>query len=432
MRDRKLPTSRLGRFARLAALGTRAGAGKLASMFGDPKAERSLAEAAADSLGAMRGLALKVGQMVSYVDGLVPPEHRDLYEQSMKRLRAAAPTMSVAAAARVVEQELGAPPDEVFASWQAEPFASASIGQVHRAVTRDGARVAVKVQFDGIASAVEADLANASLSGKLLGPLGARLGVREQLAEIRARFLEELDYRHEAARQLQFREVFQDDPRIRIPAVFDELSTRRVLTTALAPGAEFETACAADEAERRRWAETLWRFVFSSLLRKGLFNADPHPGNYLFEPDGVVTFLDFGCTRVLSRDHLRLVREAHRHACLGDVDGLCDIALTMFEMPKEGLAADVSRQFVRACFVPIHHQGPYRISRDYAAGLLEELRRSARLALRGKLVELEPLPAEWVFFNRLQFGFYSVLARLDVEADYNAIERELTSCPARS
>ena len=431
MKDKKLPTSRLGRFARLAALGTRAGAGKLASMLGDPEAERSLAEAAADSLGSMRGLALKVGQMVSYVDGLVPEEHRDLYEQSMKRLRAAAPTMTVEAAAKVVEEELGAPPDELFASWQAEPFASASIGQVHRAVTRDGADVAVKVQFEGIASAVEADLANASLSGKLLGPLGARLGVREQLAEIRARFLEELDYRHEAARQMQFREVFQDDPRIRIPAVFDELSSRRVLTSDLATGVDFETACAADEEQRRRWAETLWRFVFSSLLRKGLFNADPHPGNYLFEPGGVVTFLDFGCTRVLSRDHLRSVRTAHRHACLGNVDGLCDVALTMFEMPQQGPAADVSRAFVRDCFLPIHHQGPYRLTRGYAAKLLQDLQENAKLALRGKLGKLEPLPAEWVFFNRLQFGFYSVLARLDVATDYNAIERELTSSPPR-
>jgi len=429
---KKLPKSRLGRFARLAALGTRAGTGQLASLLGSKKAQQAVAEAAVDSLGAMRGLALKVGQMVSYVDGMVPEEHRDTYEQALKTLRAAAPTMSPAGAVRVIEAELGGPPEELFATWEPEPFASASIGQVHRARTRDGADVAVKVQFEGIAKAVEADLANASLMGSLLGPLGNRFGVKEQLAEVRARFLEELDYRHEAARQMQFREVFADDPEIRIPEIHDELCARRVLTSSFAPGVDFEQACAADVDQRRRWAETLWRFVFSSLLTKGLFNADPHPGNYLFEPDGVVTFIDFGCTRVLSRDSLRLVRRCHDRCCQGDLSAFFATALEMFAMPAQGPAADLARDFMHLCFAPISTQGRYHITRPYAASLLDTLRQNATKALRGGLGDLQPMPAEWIFFNRLQFGFYSVLARLDVAADYNAIERRLVSAPPRS
>src|SRR5581483_5611381 len=104
--EKKLPTSRLGRFARMAALGTRAGAGKLAGALGSKSAEPALAAAAAEALGTMRGLALKMGQMASYVDGAVPPEHRDAYEQAMKKLRSAAPTMPAEAAARVVREEL--------------------------------------------------------------------------------------------------------------------------------------------------------------------------------------------------------------------------------------------------------------------------------------------------------------------------------------
>lgn len=428
---KKLPKSRLGRFARLAALGTRAGTGQLASLLGSTRAQKAVAEAAVESLGAMRGLALKVGQMVSYVDGLVPEEHRDTYEQALKTLRAAAPTMSPAGAVRVIEAELGALPEELFDHWEPEPFASASLGQVHRARTRDGADVAVKVQFEGIAKAVEADLANASLMGSLLGPLGSRMGVKAQLAEVRARFLEELDYRHEAARQMQFREVFADDPAIRIPEIHDELCARRVLTSSLAPGVDFEQACGSNEAQRRRWAETMWRFVFSSLLHKGLFNADPHPGNYLFQPDGVVTFLDFGCTRVMSRENLRLVRLCHSSCCRGELEEFYALALEMFGMGAEGATADLARDFLHDCFAPIHTQGPYRLTRDYAAGLLDKLRQAATKALRGGLGKLEPMPAEWIFFNRLQFGFYSVLARLDVAADYNGIERRLVGAPPR-
>src|SRR5262245_33629949 len=105
-----IPTSRLGRLARLAALGTRAGAGRIASALGGASREDSIASAAVETLGAMRGLALKLGQMASYVDGAVPEEHRDLYERTMRSLRAAAPAMSPEAAARVIEEELGAPP----------------------------------------------------------------------------------------------------------------------------------------------------------------------------------------------------------------------------------------------------------------------------------------------------------------------------------
>ncbi len=425
MDEKKVPTSRLGRFARLAALGTRTGAGKIASMLGSERAEPALAAAAAEALGTMRGLALKVGQMASYVDGMVPAEHKEAYEQAMKTLRAAAPTMSAAAAAAVVKAELGAAPEELFASWGATPFASASIGQVHRARTKDGADVAVKVQFDGIDRAVAADLDNASLFGSLLGPLGSKFGVKAQMAEVRARFLEELDYRHEAARQAEFARCFAGHPRVRIPRVLGELSSRRVLTSEFARGIAFDEACGGSEPERRAWAETLWTFVFASLLQHGLFNADPHPGNYLFVDGGAVWFLDFGCTRALSADNLALVRECHRSASSGDVAGLCRAARAMFQMPEGGPAADLADAYVERCFEPIWHDGPYRIERDYAASLLQGLRDNAMAMLKGSSKDFKPLPPEWVFFNRLQLGFYSVLARLDVPVDYRRLDASL-------
>lgn len=423
---RRLPRGRLGRLARLAAIGARAGSGRLAGLVGDRDgAERKIAEAAADALGNLRGLALKAGQMASYVDGAVPAEHRDLYEDAMRRLRDAAPHMGAEGARRVIERELGAPPDQLFATWEAEPFASASIGQVHRATLADGTEVAVKVQFEGVDDAVRADLDNASVMTALLGPLGTRFGIDDQMEEVRARLLEELDYEHEAERQRRFGELFEGDAAVRIPAIVPDRSTRRVLTATFAKGRSFDEARSAPASDRQRWARTLWRFVFRSLFTEGLFNADPHPGNYLFADDGVVHFLDFGCTRALSSGNTEKVRELHRRAIAGDRDGLAEQALDTFGMSGvDGIATELARDYVVDCFRPIWTRGGFHLTRDYAAGLLNGLRDGAWRVLRDG-GEVAPLPAEWVFFNRLQLGFYSVLARLDVEVDYHQLDAEI-------
>jgi predicted unusual protein kinase regulating ubiquinone biosynthesis (AarF/ABC1/UbiB family) len=424
----KIPTSRLGRLARLAALGTRAGAGQVAAALGGDPSGDAVAAAAADALGTMRGLALKLGQMASYVDGVVPERQREAYERTMKSLRDAAPSMSPEAAARVVEEELGAPPDALFASFSPEPFASASIGQVHRARLADGREVAVKVQYEGVARAVASDLSNASLFGALLGPIGTRFKANEQIAELRARFEEELDYGHEAARQREFAALFTRlgfGDTVRIPAVVDDRSSRRVLTTELAEGIGFEAACAAPEDERRLWAEALWTFVFGSLLQGGLFNADPHPGNYLFPPGRTAWFLDFGCTRALAPERFAQVRAAHAAATLHDPDGLVAAAVEMFDMRASGPQFDLLRDYICRCFAPILARGPYRITRAIARDLYDRGVANAVTMARGSRKDFETLPAEWLFFNRLQLGFYSVLARLDVEVDYNRLDAEM-------
>ncbi len=422
---KNLPTSRLGRFARLAALGTRAGAGQLAHVLGSTEAPAKVAAAAVEALGTMRGLALKVGQMASYVDGFVPEEHRATYEGALRSLRAAAPTMTEEAAARVVARELGAPPESLFARWEPAPFAAASIGQVHRASLPDGREVAVKVQYEGIAHAVKADLANASLLTALAGPLGSKFAAGAQVAELRARFEEELDYAHEARQGSRFAALFRGDARIRLPEVVGDRSARAVLTTTLAAGLDFEAACAAGEPERRAWAETLWRFVFTSLLAHGLFNADPHPGNYLFAEDGAVCFLDFGCTREIAPGRMADLRGAHRAAAAGHDDAFVDHASSMLDMRGGSEQRRLARDYLLQCFEPIRAGGPYRITHAYARSLFDGMMANARTMALGSSEEFAPLPAEWLFFNRLQLGFYSVLARLDVAVDYTAIERAI-------
>jgi len=429
--DRDLPTSRLGRLVRFAGLGTRAGLEKIAGKFGRSGSEAALAAAAAKALGTMRGLALKLGQMASYVDGFVPEEHRQLYEDAMRSLRDAAPTMPTEAVRRVVESELGRPPESLFAEWCEAPIASASLGQVHRACLHDGRQVAVKVQYEGVADAVAADLANSEILGTLLRPVSSKFGLAEQLAEMRARFLEELDYLHEAQAQKSFAAVFTADSQIKIPVVIHELTSRRVLTTELATGLKFDAACSSNEEDRKAWAETLWRFVFANLLGPGYFNADPHPGNYLFGPQGRVCFLDFGCTRTLSEKSAARVRKIHQAILNDDLGEFFKGAHEMLGIPENVKQAKYMRDYLLLCFEPMRARRPYRLTHKYASQLMAELRAGAREQLLGSRNEFVPLPAEFLFFNRLQLGFYSVLARLDATVDYRALHSKILS-PARA
>ncbi|MFO0756897.1 MAG: AarF/ABC1/UbiB kinase family protein [Byssovorax sp.] len=415
---RKIPEGRLGRLARLAGLGARTGASLLLSKTG-----ASAAEQAAEVLGNLRGLAAKVGQMASYVDGVVPEDHRESYETALGALRAAAPRSSPAAIRAVVEEELGAPIAALFSRWDDEPLASASIGQVHRAEV-DGRAVAVKVQHPGIAAAVESDLSNAAILEGMLGLAGGRkFNSKALLDEVKQRFREELDYGLEAERQEAFRALHAGDPTIHIPAVFKDRSRRRVLTTELARGTSLEEACLLTEPLRRAYAETLWRFVFKGNLVGGMFNADPHPGNYLFHPEGKITFLDFGCIQPIEDERLGQAIALHEAALAGDERAFGKYAAIILET-RGGRYEELAIAYSRHCFNPLF-DSPYRITRAYSASLME---RGKALALEARSMKDQdgfvPLPPGMLFMNRLQFGFYSVLARLDVEVDYAREERD--------
>lgn len=412
-----MPQGRLGRLARLARVGARSGAAMLTG-----GGAESAARQAAEVLGNLRGLAAKVGQMASYVDGVVPEAHREAYEGALTQLRAAAPQSSADEIQGVIEDDLGAPIAELFSEWEREPFASASIGQVHRARLNDGREVAVKVQHPGIDRAVEADLSNASVVSHLVGAAGPKtMDTVRIFEEIRTRFREELDYELEAQRQEEFRTLHAGDDKIRIPQVVPERCSRRVLTSELCHGTSLEDAAAESEPARRAHAETLWRFVFKGNLVGGAFNADPHPGNYLFGPDGTVTFLDFGCIQPIEGKRLDDARQLHLAALAGEEQAFaerCKILLETRGGAYERAAIDYSRK----CFEPLFSP-PFRITRPYVTELVEGVRAMKSLLFQ-KDGNVVPLPEGMVFINRLQFGFYSVLARLDVEADYARVERD--------
>jgi predicted unusual protein kinase regulating ubiquinone biosynthesis (AarF/ABC1/UbiB family) len=414
--ERKLPQGRLSRFARLAATGVRTGAGLLLDRDGSVTAKQ-----AAEALGTLRGLAAKIGQMASYVDGIVPEEHRGAYETALSALRAQAPTSSPAAIRAAVEEDLGAPMSELFPEWDDTPIASASIGQVHRARLQDGREVAVKVQHPGIQRAVESDLSSASILESIASVGGGRkFQTKDVLAVIKQRFREELDYALEAERIGHFARVHAGDPTIRIPDLVANRSAKRVLTTGLVRGASFEEACTRPEGERRAWAETLWRFVFKGNLVGMQFNADPHPGNYIFHDGGRVTFLDYGCVQPIDPHRHRWARALHRAAVDRDEATFRDAVRGMVSS-KPGRLEDMAIEYTRKCFRPLF-ESPFRMTRPYAASLVDGMKDMAVVGRKLHESEFFTMPPDMVFINRLQFGFYSVLARMDVEVDYAAVE----------
>ncbi len=390
------------------------------------RAPEEAAAHAAEVLGNLRGLAAKVGQMASYVDGIVPEDKRDAFERSLKVLRAQAPRSSPADIRAVVETELGAPVDRLFASWDDEPIASASIGQVHRARlpgdVMGGIEVAVKVQHPGIRKAVESDLASASILEALGATLGGRrFDTKGNLEVLRTRFREELDYALEATRLEDFSRIHAGDASIKIPRLVRERSSASVLTTELVRGRSLDEVANESSRERHAWAETLWRFVFKGNLVGGMFNADPHPGNYLFQEDGRVAFLDFGCVQVIPDAKRTLVVAVHRAAIDRDEDAFKKNMSRVLDA-KPGELEVLALRYARLCFEPLF-VSPYRMTREYAASLVETLKSMAMTARKLPAEHVFSMPPHMLFMNRLQFGFYSVLARLDVDVDYANVER---------
>lgn len=412
----KVSGGRLSRLANMARLGARTGASLLFSRDG-----KGAAEQAAEVLGSMRGLAAKVGQMASYVDGLVPDAHRNAYETALKGLRSAAPTSPPAMIRRVVEQELGAPIDRLFSEWSEQPIASASIGQVHRARLSDGTEVAVKVQHPGIDRAIESDLQNAGILESMVSMLGPRaMNSKQVFDEISQRFREELDYVLEAERQRLFGALHAGDPHIRVPRVYAERSGRRVLTTELVHGVSLDEAALADEPMRRHYSEVLWRFVYKGNLVRGVFNADPHPGNYMFGQDGSVAFLDFGCVQLIPEARVLLARKVHSAARMRDEAAFRQHAPRLLQTGGGQYEADAV-QYARRCFEPLF-ASPFHMTRTYVTEVVRGVQDLKKHVFSGD-GSLTPVPEGLAFMSRLQFGFYSVLARLDAPTDYAAVEQ---------
>jgi predicted unusual protein kinase regulating ubiquinone biosynthesis (AarF/ABC1/UbiB family) len=303
--------------------------GKLAGESGAEFHART-ADRYAELFGRSKGVLMKAGQIFSLaaVPFAVPVDVQSIYQTAFERLRSEAPPMAPELARAVLERELGVRAESAFAEFDWEPFAAASIGQVHKGTLPDGRAVAVKIQYPGVAEAIRADLKNAELLAAFLTlaigalfPGGQRLGLRSAAREIAVCIQEELDYRLEASNQSEFADHYRGHPFIHVPEVIGELCTDRVLTQELVLGRSWQEALGADQRMRDQWAEAIHRFLYGSMYRLLRLNADPHPGNFVFHDDGSVSCLDFGSIKRFRLEHAAMLLAIMRACLRNDVLG---------------------------------------------------------------------------------------------------------------
>jgi predicted unusual protein kinase regulating ubiquinone biosynthesis (AarF/ABC1/UbiB family) len=437
----RLPTGRIARTARVGGLVTgqslRWAGMRTANRVRTPEraaeAERertgALVRQVVEQLGQMRGAAMKVGQMLSMVefDGL-PEDERDELQRSLAALRDDVPPVRFADLEKLMRQEFGGPLERVFREFDERAFAAASIGQVHRATTVDGRDVAVKIQYPGVAEAVDTDLRNAGLLIPLVRRLAPGLDAKALLAEMRERISEELDYELEAQSQRRIERLLRGHPFVRVPRVDTSLSTRRVLVSEYVEGERFEAVRREDEAQRDRYGEIVFRLYFGLLYRDRIALGDPHPGNYLLCPDGRVCFLDYGLLRDVGESRVAAERAIALAVRERDADALKAALSAAGYLPADradAVEADFALGLMRMAIKWYAVPGERRFSPADARRGSGRERPDAdeRAAMRTQINQFT-LPPEAILIRRMHGIVAVVLGQLRAGADWGAIAAE--------
>jgi predicted unusual protein kinase regulating ubiquinone biosynthesis (AarF/ABC1/UbiB family) len=436
-RKESIPTGRVRRTAEVGGLvggqAVRAYATRAANLTRSANArqtavERRQIEAAeqiVDVLGHMKGVAMKVGQVASFIDleGL-PPDARERFQSKLAALRDSAPRMDFKQMRKVIEADLEQPLEDVFDEFEQDAVAAASIGQVYRARLADGKRVAVKVQYPRVGAAVRADLQNIGLLLRAAKRIAPALDVKAVAAELRERLAEELDYEHEAQAQRTFQRRFDGHPFIVIPHVMTDLVSERVLVTEWVDGVGFEDVKRLDEAARNRFGEIVFRFFFGSLYRDGHFSGDPHPGNYELLGDGRVAFMDFGMTKRIPRERLEHEKTAIHASLEGDAAGVRAelAALGFFALEDPDIDSRQLLSYVRSFHDWHAEDRPFTITRSYVSKLISG---AAPGSPNWKLEKQLSVPPDALFSRRLETLTLGVLGQLETTANWHRIMGEL-------
>jgi predicted unusual protein kinase regulating ubiquinone biosynthesis (AarF/ABC1/UbiB family) len=436
-RDKPIPTSRLRRTAKVGGLvggqAARSYATKAANLTRDhdgrrAAAERRQIEAAeqiVEVLGQMKGAAMKIGQVASFIDlSGMPPEVSDRFQEKLAELRDSAPKVGFKEMRKVIESDLGEPLRETFASFEEEPLAAASIGQVYRAELHDGRRVAVKVQYPGVATAVRADLQNLGLLLRAAKRMAPGLDAKSVGAEIRDRIGEELDYEHEAQAQRAMARAWRGHPFVVVPDVVTSLSREHVLVTEWVDGTGFEQIKKLPQAERDRFGEIVFRFFFGSFYRNGHFSGDPHPGNYLLLDDGRVAFLDFGLTKRVPMAHVEAEMGVIRAGLEGDAAALYErlADLGFYERDKSNIEAERLLEHMQLLQGWYADDVEFKLTREYVSNLL--LQAGDPRSDYWEQMREGTIPADALFARRMEGLTLGVLAQLGATANWHRIMSE--------
>ncbi len=431
-RSRVARTAKLGR---VAAGGAARWAGdRLDSRGSDSERQRrrgdrvvATIDSLVDQLSVMRGAAMKAGQVLSTIEfpGL-DPDQSEYLQQRLASLRDNVPAVDWKQIRDVLEGEWGKAPEGVLAEIDPEPAAAASIGQVHRGRTLDGAEVAVKVQYPGIAEAVESDMRNLRMLTPVLKRLMPGLEVKDVLAELAERVIEECDYELEAANHRRIARFWRRHPFVRVPAVDTSLSRRRVLVSEWVDGVSFEQVAELADPVRDRYAEIVYRFFYANAAELDLALGDPHPGNYLLCDDQRVAFFDFGMIRDLPRTYLR--REGRVFAAIRDSD-----APALLEAMRElgylpGLSvewdANVILEGMREAGWWFLDDEPRRLAPEDLWRGGESLREGSGPEAYEQMRRMT-LPAEALLLRRMEGLLFQIASTVRAEANWGELLREL-------
>jgi predicted unusual protein kinase regulating ubiquinone biosynthesis (AarF/ABC1/UbiB family) len=432
----KIPTSRVRRTATVASLA----AGEAVKQFGtraanvtrgDEASEEAMARRQLETakqivaaLGTMKGAAMKLGQVMSFLDvGLVPERHREEFRRELAKLRDAAPTVSFKQMRKVIEEDLEEPIGELFATFGEQPIAAASIGQVYRATLHDGRDVAVKVQYPGVAAAVRADMQNLEMIMRLLKRMTPGLDVKAIAEEVKERIVEELDYELEAQNQRSLARIFAGHPFILVPEVVGSMSRERVLVSEYVRGVGFEELKTRPQDERDRIGEIVFRFFLGCLYRHRQFSGDPHPGNFLLLDDGRVAFLDFGLFKRLDEAPVDLELAAQRAVVERNATALHSLLAESGFLPDpERVDPEHLLEFIESAIWWYTTDEVVQLSPQIATEAMIES--SDPRSSHFREMRHQDMRPEHLFGRRMEMLTLAVLAQLGARANWHRIARE--------
>ncbi|TMK38897.1 MAG: AarF/ABC1/UbiB kinase family protein [Actinobacteria bacterium] len=431
-----IPTSRVRRSAKVGRLA----AGQAARQFGTraanvmrdegssemalSKRQVEAAEQIVEALGTMKGAAMKLGQVMSFLDvGLVPPEYREEFQRKLGRLRDAAPKVSFKDMRKVIESDLEEPLSESFADFEEEPIAAASIGQVYRATLPDGRDVAVKVQYPGVASAVRADMQNLGMILRLLKRLAPGIDAKAIADEVRKRIYEELDYELEAGNQRALVRIFREHPFIYIPDVVTRLSREHVMVSEFVEGSGFEEHKLLGGQERNRIGEIFFRFYMECLYRHRQFSGDPHPGNYMLMEDGRIAFLDFGLFKRMDAEAVDLELACQRAVVEDDREQLHRLLGEAGFLPRpERVDPEPLMEYVRDAIWWYTTDEEIELTPEVATRVMIES--SDPRSSHFRKMRHQDMRPEHLFGRRMELLTLAVLGQLHASHNWHRIARE--------
>lgn len=422
--ERNRLSARAWRYAKVGAnLGGVAARIAGARLTGTGIKDRSNAETLTAALGGLKGPIMKVAQLVATVPDMLPPE----YAEELSKLQSEAPPMGAAFVKRRMMAELGADWRKRFAAFDLHPSAAASLGQVHRAEALDGMRLACKLQYPDMQSAVEADLKQLDILFAVHRRMDPAIDTREMAKEIGARVREELDYKREAKHAALYAAILKDEPLVRVPQVRPDLSTDRLLTIEWLDGEKILTFKSHSLEERNLLATAMFRAWWIPFSRFGVIHGDPHLGNYtVFSEDGApkgINLLDYGCIRIFPKSFVAGVVELYQALLNDDFDRTVHAYQTWGFKGLTRELVEVLNIWARFIYGPLLDDRVRTIADGVAPseyGRREAFRVHQALKEKGPVT----IPQEFVFMDRAAIGLGAVFLHLDARLNFYRLFNE--------